>query len=130
MHLRSATLIVSAALLLCSCTRGNDSSFEKECALIQARAPTEASLTRDAVARHNGYSTEASWEYGFAGDDAAAAKAFRATVPPDYKFLHDGSEDLVYAKYDGHDSFYLTLVFTRSDRLSTKITVLLKSVPD
>ncbi len=127
---RATALIVLAVLLIGSCSRGRSSPFEKERARLQSRVPPQASRTKESALRRDGFHTEAFWEYDFAGHRAAAIQAFRASVPPDYQLLRGGETDLVYWKYDGHDSYFLTLTFARTDPPSTKVTVFLESLPD
>lgn len=129
-HYRAAALSVLMALVICSCARRGDSSFEKECDSFQSRVPSEARLVRTAAPRHSGYVTEASWEYEVAGNDGAAKEAFQRNVPRNYELVRENKTEVIYAKYDGHDSFHLALDFGPAEPHSTRVTVVLKSIPD
>ena len=72
----------------------------------------------------------ASWQYEFVGDAGVAKKAFAQSVPPDYKVLRESDLDVAYAKYDEHDSFYLTFILGRTEPHSTEVMLVLKSIPD
>jgi hypothetical protein len=92
--------------------------------------PREAQLVSSAGPRRDGLRTEASWEYEFGGDPGTARKVFARSVPPGYRPVRQGDGEAVYARYDGHDSFCLTFIFVPSGPRVTKVTVLLKSIPD
>jgi hypothetical protein len=59
-----------------------------------------------------------------------ARKVLRNAVSKGYELVREDDRGLSYARFDGHDSFYLTLVFQPKAKNSTSVSVVLKSMPD
>lgn len=57
-------------------------------------------------------------------------KTFEARIPAGYKLVRQTGTELSFARFDGHDSFYLTLSFVSAKQDSTTVVVKLKSLPD
>ncbi len=89
----------------------------------------QARLLNSTGPRRDGLRTEASWEYEVGGGADAAKKTFRRGRPAGYRLLHEDEGEIVYGKYDGHDSFSLTFKFAPGGPSSTRVTVLLRSIP-
>ena len=73
---------------------------------------------------------EARWDYEFPGNEDATHSAFRRSVPAEYKPADNSSGDDVFTRYDGHDSFSITYGFVLSDSTTTKVSVIVRAVPD
>ncbi|MGA1998471.1 MAG: hypothetical protein ABSG52_00640 [Terriglobales bacterium] len=55
---------------------------------------------------------------------------FQARIPAGYNLVRQTSSELTFARFDGHDSFYLTLSFDSTKQDSTTILAVLRSLPD
>jgi hypothetical protein len=128
---RRRTVAVTALLVvaLCACNK-RDSSFEQECKLIEEKLSSGAESTRTKAPRQNGYGSEASWRYEFQGNRDAAMKTYEARIPAGYSPVRQTTSELDFARYDGHDSFHLTLTFDAVKQDSTTVQVQLRSLPD
>lgn len=116
-------------LVLCACNKAQ-SSFEQEYRSVQKTLSANAEATQNSRPRQNGYTSEASWQYEFQGQKEAAVKTFNSRIPPGYKLVRQTGTELSFARFDGHDSFYLTLTFVSAKQDSTTVRVVLRSVPD
>jgi hypothetical protein len=116
-------------LVFCACNRGH-SSFEQEYRSVQVALSGDAEPTQASRPRQHGYASEASWQYEFQGHKEAAMKIYQARIPAGYNRVRQTSSELSLAKFDGHDSFYLTLSFESAKQDSTTVLVVLKSLPD
>jgi hypothetical protein len=56
-------------------------------------------------------------------------KSFMARIPPAYKAVRQTSSELGFARFDGHDSFLLTLSF-KTERDVTTVDAGLRAFPD
>jgi|SRR5581483_11491106 len=124
--------VIAVALLLvalCSCNR-RDSSFDRECRSVQTQMSAGTEPAQFSGPKQDGYSIDASMQLNFRGDRDAAMKAFEARIPAGYKQVQRTESDLSYSRFDGSDSFYLTLKFDRGTQGSTTVTVNLRSTPD
>lgn len=124
--------VAATALLvfaLCACNK-HASSFEQECRSVQKALSANAEATQDTRPRQNGYASEASWQYELQCQKEAAMKTFEARIPAGYKLVRQTGTELSFARFDGHDSFYLTLSFVSAKQDSTTVVVKLKSLPD
>lgn len=126
---RAVTATALLVLALCACNK-RDSSFEQECRSVQKALSANAETTQDTRPRQNGYAWEASWQYELQGQKEAAMKTFDARIPAGYKLMRQTATELSFARFDGHDSFYLTLSFVSAKQDSTTVLVKLKSLPD
>jgi len=117
-------------LVICSCNRSEPSSFQREYEAVQMMLPSDAQLVNTSAPRQNGYGMEASWESQLPGNIEAAKQACRARVPVRYELVRETSSEIVYARFDGHDSFHLTFIFNATKPGSTMTTAVLKGVPD
>jgi hypothetical protein len=125
-----AVLGLALVLAACSGSRTEGPSFETEQAQVQSAMPREAQFVSSVGPRREGLRTEASWEYELGATVDAAKKVFLRGVPPGYGLVRESEGEAAYAKYDGHDSYCLTFIFVSSGPHSTRVTVLLKSIPD
>jgi hypothetical protein len=57
-------------------------------------------------------------------------KTFDTRIPAGYKLVRQTGTELSFARFDGHDSFYLTLSFDSARQDSTTVRVILRSLPD
>jgi hypothetical protein len=57
-------------------------------------------------------------------------KTYEARIPAGYSLVRQTGSELSFARYDGHDSFYLTLTFDATEQDSTTVQVQLRSLPD
>jgi hypothetical protein len=128
---RRRTVAITALLVVAlgACNK-RDSSFEQERKLIEEKLSSGAESTRTKVPRQNGYGSEASWRYEFQGDKDAAMKTYEARIPAGYSRVRQTASELDFARYDGHDSFHLTLTFDATKQDSTTVQVQLRSLPD
>jgi hypothetical protein len=115
---------------LSACNRSGGSAFERECRAVQISWSGEANLIQTSNPRLAGTAMEAAWEYAFPGGKDAAIKTFQARVPAGYSAVRETSSELEFARFDGHDSFHLTVSFNSPRQDSTTVAVLLKSFPD
>lgn len=122
--LATATLLV---LVVCACNKAQ-SSFEQERKSVQ-KALSVGEAVQDPRLRQNGYVSEALWQCEFQGQTGAAMKTFATRIPAGYKLVRESDSELNFARFDGHDSFYLTLSFYSAKRDSTTVMVLLRSLP-
>jgi hypothetical protein len=116
-------------LVACACNKAQ-SSFEQEYRSVQKTLSANAEPTQVTRPRQNGYASEASWQYEFQGQKEAGMKVFQARIPAGYKAVRQTSSELTFARFDGHDSFYLTLSFDSAKQDSTTVLAVLKSLPD
>ena len=116
-------------LVACACNKAQ-SAFQQEYRSVQKTLSGGAEPTQASQPRQNGYALEASLQYEFQGHKEAAIKAFQARIPADYNLVRQTSSELTFARFDGHDSFYLTLSFDSSKQDSTTVLVVLRSLPD
>jgi hypothetical protein len=125
------TLAATALLMLvvCACNKPQ-SAFQQEYRSVQKTLSGGAEPTRASRPRQNGYALEASLQYEFEGHKGAAMKAFQARIPAGYSLVRQTGSELSFARYDGHDSFYLTLTFDTTKQDSTTVQVQLRSLPD
>jgi hypothetical protein len=117
-------------MLVCWACNKAQSSFEQEYRSVQRTLSANAEATQDSRPRQNGYASEASWQYEFPGQKKAAMKTFATRIPAGYKPVRQTDSELSYARFDGHDSFYLTLSFSSAKQDSATVLVVLKSLPD
>jgi hypothetical protein len=103
--------------------------FEREYASVQNTFSSAGELIRTSKPQRHGDSTEASWTYEFAGDGPAAMKSFMVRIHPAYEAVRQTSSELAFARFDGHDSFHLTLSF-KTKRDVTTVDVALRAFPD
>jgi hypothetical protein len=116
-------------LVFCACGK-EPPSFEQEYGSVQKTLSGDAKPARTNHPRQTGYAWEVSWEYAFQGTKDAARKTFQTRIPAGYSLVRQTGSELSFARYDGHDSFYLTLSFDPGERDSTNVRVLLRSLPD
>jgi hypothetical protein len=57
-------------------------------------------------------------------------KSFMVRIPPAYEAVRQTSSELGFAKFDGHDSFHLTLSFKTKQRDVTTVDAALRAFPD
>jgi hypothetical protein len=120
-------------LILCACPDERQSSFEQECKVVQKTWSGMAELVRTGQVKQNGSSMESSWDFEFAGNTETARKAFESNKPKGYGSTAQTDSELAFARFDGHDSFHLTVRFApfdSPDKKSTTVSVVLKSFPD
>lgn len=127
-----ATITAAALVLAMFFASGRDdhSSFEREHASVQNTFSSAGELIRTNKPQRHGDSTEASWTYEFAGNGPDAMKSFMARIPPAYEAVRQTSSELGFAKFDGHDSFHLTLSFKTKQRDVTTVDAALRAFPD
>lgn len=118
------------ALSFCSCSGGGHSSFPREAQWLQANWSGDAELIRTDAPRKDANAVQEIWAYQFAGGRDAAMKFFRNHIPAGYTLVRQADSDLSLAKFDGHDSYQLTLTFEASTRETTTVLIVLKSFPD
>jgi hypothetical protein len=126
---RAVTATALLVLALCACNK-RDSSFEQERRSVQKALSANAETTQDTRPRQNGYAWEALWQYELQGQKEAAMKTFETRIPAGYKLVRQTGTELSFARYDGHDSFHLTLTFDAAKQDSTTVQVQLRSLPD
>lgn len=117
---------------VCGCDK-RDSTFDQECRALQGQLSAVAAPTQFSGPKQDGYSVEASWQFGFQGDHDSAMKAFEARIPASYKPIRRTPSELRFARFDGNDSFYLTFTFDSTasgSTASTAVKVNLRSTPD
>lgn len=129
MPLRQVVAVTMLLVALCACDKRN-SSFDQECRSVQTQLSRGTEPTQSSGPKQGGDSTEASWQFNFQGDRDAAIKAFEARIPAGYKQVQRNDSELGYSRFDGSDSFYLTLKFNPATQGSTTVAVNLKSTPD
>lgn len=117
-------------LVLCACTKDGASMFEQERQSVQKTWAANATVSASAESRRNSNSIEASWKYAFAGSKEASLKMFGAKIPIGYSVVRQTDSEITFSRFDGHDTFYLTLSFTPAKQDATEVSVLLRSVPD
>lgn len=123
-------LVFVIAILTLSLASCGGNSFDRESASIQRVMSGEAHLVSRADPKRNGYTTEASWQYEISMGAKDAKEAFRGQVAKEYELVRDDELGLSYAKFDGHDSFHLTLAFQSREENSTAAGVVLTSTSD
>jgi hypothetical protein len=116
-------------LVFCACDKGQ-TPFEQEYRMVQKTLSGDAEPMQATRPRQNGYASEASWQYEFQGQKEAAMKTFATRIPAGYKLERQTDSELSFARFDGHDSYYLTLSFDSAKQDSTTVLVVLKSLPD
>ncbi len=124
------TTAVFLLLALCACTEEQNSTFDQERQAVQKTWSGEATLSRNAEVRRESNAIEASWDYEFAGNKEAAARMFSAKAPTGYKLIRQTDSEVALTRFDGNDSYYLTLSFAPTEQNSTTVSVLLRAVPD
>jgi hypothetical protein len=123
--LATATLLM---VVVCACNKAQ-SSFEQERRSVQLALSANSEPVQEARLRQNGYASEASWQYEIQGQKRAAMKTFATRIPAGYKLVRESDSELNFARFDGHDSFYLTISFD-STKQESKVRVTLRSLPD
>lgn len=129
MYLRFTTAVF-LLLALCACTEERNSTFDQERQAVEKTWSGEATLSRNAEVRRESSAIEASWDYEFAGNKEAAARSFAAKAPTGYKLVRQNDSEVGLAKFDGHDTYYLTVSFASAEKGSTTVSILLRAVPD
>ena len=130
---RAALAAAFLLLVLCACPDERRSSFEQERQSVQKAFLSAGKLIRSGEVRQNGNVMASSWDYEFAGNKDAAIQAFGASKPDGYKSIRQGDSEIVFAKFDGHDSFQVIATFAPPDsanRGSTAVSVVLQGFPD
>ena len=123
-------VVMVVLLVLSAACCSNGRSFDCERDSIQKIMPTEAHLLSMVDPKQTGNVYEASWQYETIGGVEDARKVFRNAVSKNYELVREDDRGLSYASFDGHDSFYLTLIFQSKAKNSTSVSVVLKSMPD
>ena len=126
-----ATIAAAALVLAMFYASGRDdhSSFEREYASVQKAFTDAGELRQASKPQRRGDATESSWTYEFTGNGPAAMNSFTARIPPAYEAIRQTSSELGFARFDGHDSFHLTLNF-KTTRDATTVDVALRAFPD
>jgi hypothetical protein len=119
-------------LMLCACPDERRSSFEQERQSVQKALSGAGELARTHEVKQNGNMIESSWDFEFAGDKVAAVKSLNASKPDGYTSIRQGDSEVVFAKFDGHDSFQVIATFSTPDPAGRMlaVSVVLKSYPD
>lgn len=73
-----------------------------------------------------------SWDFEFTGNKDAAVKAFSANKPNGYNSIGQRDSEIVFTRFDGHDSFQVIATFSTPDPAGRKsaVSVVFKSYPD
>jgi hypothetical protein len=130
----SPSQLILAVLLLaasfCSCGKAKRSTFQSEAQQLQVTWSGEAELKRSGGAQQIVNGMQETWGYQFSGGRDAGVNLFRSHTPAGYALVHQTDSELSFARWDGHDSYQLTLTFENSTNQTTTISVILKSFPD
>ncbi len=127
---RTVPVCVFLVLSLCACSKPRPSTFESEAHWLQAVWAGDAVLKHTGTPRGNASWIEETWDYQFSGGPEAAVKLFRSHTPMGYTIVRQTDSELLLSRFDGHDSYQLTLTFEDSIGQKTTATVNLKSFPD
>jgi len=124
-------MMLGALVLLCSCTKLQQSRiFSDEYEAISSRLRANAKYTASEPApRRDGDSWQAEGEYEFDSGLNSTVEVVRSCVPRQYERVKDGTDELLYARPEDGDTFYLTIRLTPDGVSKTKVRLLLKSLP-
>jgi hypothetical protein len=128
--MRLLPVVVMIVVLILSVAPCERNSFDRERKSIQKIMANQAHLVSTVGPKRTGFTTQASWQCETLGGVKEAKGAFRRAVGKDYERIREDDLGLSYAKFDAHDSFYLTVGFQPKERNSTSVSVVLKSMPD
>jgi hypothetical protein len=121
---------VLLAISFSACSRSGLSPFQRESQWLQAIWSSDAELTHSDVPQQSASEMQERWGYQFSGRREAAVKLLRSHTPAGYTLVRESDSELSFARWDGHDSYQLTLTFEDSTNQTTMVSVILKSFPD
>lgn len=120
-------------MAFCGCSHEMSSPFHRERSRVEKTLSAVGELLKTNEIKQSGTVMECSWDYEFAGEKSAAVSAFRKSQPNGYAVTSVSDSELVFGRFDGHDTFQVSLKFARSpstDRVVTAVSAVLRGYPD
>jgi hypothetical protein len=114
---------------LSACRGTGDRVLGPECESIERAFPPDVQIVSKTAPHTSGYVTEARWELEVSGSPEFAKAAFRRKAPRGYQLSSGAESGFSYAKFDGNDSYSVTFEFMPATPGSTRIIVILRSMP-